>query len=339
MKWLALTFGGDGCASSHFRVRQYVPLLKDLGIELVCRKVSDLCLVDGLRGAKDLRAYDGVLLQKKLLGWPLRWQIALSGIPVVFDTDDATWQAHSKKHRPITRLQAWHRLRAMMRLADRVLAANACLKKELRSHDRQVEVFPMTLPSAEWTCATSGDGPVVLGWAGDPSNHIHLQHIEGALREVKRLHPEVVVRVFSGSRPALDLDFDYVQYHPDRQNEILKSFSIGLLPLPDLPFNHSKSPIKALQYMAAGVPCVATALSGTKEMQGEGECGLFATDDASWTAQLLRLIQDGDLRRQLGQQSRRRYETLYTTEGAAVRLAGILKETKSRPLKLLRWLH
>jgi hypothetical protein len=321
MKWLALTFGGAVCASAQFRVRQYVPLLRDMGIELVCRQASEL------HQAGDLRAFDGILLQKKLISWPLRRQIARSGVPMIFDTDDATWHPHSRKHHLFTRWRTRHRLRAVTKLSRRVLAANAYLVGQLRPLHAHVEVFPMTLPLAEWKPATPPPGPVVLGWAGDPRNHFHLLHIADALREIKRVHPEVIMRIFSGTRPALDMDFDFVPFQADRQIEALHSFSVGLLPMPDTSFNHGKSPIKALHYMASGIPCVASALSGTKEMLGEGECGFYAADNATWTQHLLTLIRDHQLRCRLGEQARKRYEDLFTTEAAAVRLAAILRQT------------
>lgn len=334
MKWLAITFGDDDCASTLHRIRQYLPLLSEMGFELVPRLASDLKKLGDLNKMGDFHTFDGVFLQKKLLLPALCQQIARSGLPMIFDTDDATWQPHNKRHAPLTRYRMRGRLKLVATMAARVLASNDHLAQQLRPYNANVEIFPMTLPQADWMCSPPSSGPVVVGWAGAPHNHFHLMHIAEALQEVKRAHPEVVLRIFSGTPPPLSMDFDFVAFDPGRQAEVLRSFSIGLLPMPDTPFNHGKSPIKALQYMASGIPCVASALSGTQEILGSGECGFYASDTKSWVDHLLSLIRDAQLRQRLGEQARKRYEAHFTTEAAAVRLAAILRQTARQPCEV-----
>ena len=319
MKWLALTFGDATCASTHFRVHQYVPLLRDLGIHLVCRPAADLDEIENFDG------YDGILLQKKLLSWSRRRRIVKSGLPVIFDIADATWHPLEKPHHFLTRWRTNHRLKSCLQLSRLALPANEYLAQHLRVQTR-VEVLPMTLPLADWQPAPLPQGPIVIGWAGAPGNHFQLSSIDDALCEMKRIMPEVVVRIFSGVRPKMSVEIDFVPFQPDRQIEVLNSFSIGLLPLPDKAFNHGKSPIKALQYMAAGIPCAASALSGTVEMLGENAGAFYAADSHSWTENLLKLTRDGDLRLRMGKQNRARFEAKFTTEAAAKRLATLLRE-------------
>ncbi len=184
----------------------------------------------------------------------------------------------------------------------------------------------MTLPMSEWQVAPPSQGPVVIGWAGVPGNHFQLCRIEAALREVKRLMPEIIVRIFSGVRPPLDLEIDFVPFQMERQIEVPNTFSIGLLPLPDEPVSHGKSPIKALQYMSAGIPCVASPCAGTVEMLGEQKGALFAADHQSWVDHLLKLARDEELRVRMGKLNRERFEALYTAEAAARQLAAILRQ-------------
>jgi len=320
MKWLALTFGGESCASTHYRVHQYVPLLKKMGIQFVCKPASQLAHFGSFIG------FDGILLQKKLLGFARRRKIAHSGLPVVFDIDDATWHPLEANHHFLTRWRTAHRLRAILKLSQLALTANQFIASHLRKLHSRVEVLPMTLPLAAWKPVVRTNGPVVLGWAGAPGNHFQLRTIESALKEVKRVMPEVVIRIFSGTRPEIDVEMDFVPFDATRQTEVLHSFSIGLLPLPETSFNHGKSPIKALQYMAAGIPCVAAALSGTVELLGQDGGGFFAGDTASWSEKMLQLARDSDMRESMGRLARARYEAEYTTERTVKRLAHYFHE-------------
>ncbi len=323
MKWLALTFGDASCASTVFRVHQYVPLLKQQGIELECVPASKMDQI------ADFSSYDGVLLQKKLLSRSRRQRLIRSGLPVIFDIDDASWHPLEEKHHFLTRWRTNHRLAACLKLSRLAVPANEYLAGRLRRDCSCVEVLPMTLPVADWSAAKPVEGPVVIGWAGAPGNHFQLRSIEPALRAVKQAMPEVVIRIFSGVRPEMDVEIDFVPFDAARQIEVLHSFTIGLLPLPDTPFNHGKSPIKALQYMAAGIPCVASALSGTVEMLGEKGGGLYAADLNAWIAHLLSLAKNEVLCRQMGRASRERFESLFTAEAAARRWAEIFRQTAS----------
>lgn len=319
MKWLALTFGDASCASTHFRVIQYVPMLRQMGIELECKPAAQMDAIMSLEG------YDGILLQKKLLSGSRRRRIANSGLPVIFDIDDATWHPLEKKHSFITRWRTNRRLAASLRMSSLALPANEYLAQHLRAHLSTVEVLPMTLPLADWRPASPPTGPVVIGWAGAPGNHFQLRTIDEALGQVKKAMPEIVIRIFSGKRPEMSTEIEFVPFDAEKQIEVLHSFSIGLLPLPDTAFNHGKSPIKALQYMAAGIPCVAAALSGTVEMLGEQGSALFATDTASWTQQLLTLARDAGFREKMGAAGRSRFESRYTAEAAAQQLASKMR--------------
>ncbi|MFM2167466.1 MAG: hypothetical protein RIS79_1837 [Verrucomicrobiota bacterium] len=317
MKWLALTFGG---ASTLYRVQQFVPLWREMGIQLECRPAGEIDAISSFAG------YDGIILQKRLYSGSKRRRLAQSGLPIIFDIDDATWHPLEKPHHFFTRWRTNHRLAACLRLSKLAVPANEYLAKRLRRDVARVEVLPMTLPAADWNAARPVEGPVVLGWAGAPGNHFQLRSIEAALRDVKQAMPEVVIRIFSGVRPELDVEIDFVPFDPARQIEVLHSFSIGLLPLPDTPFNHGKSPIKALQYMAAGIPCVASALSGTVEMLGQDEGGLYAADLNEWTRHLLALARDRERRLEMGRSSRERFESRFTSEAAARRWAELLRQ-------------
>jgi glycosyltransferase involved in cell wall biosynthesis len=321
MKWLALTFGG---ASTLYRVAQYQQLLLDLGIQLECRPADQLDQISDFSGFK------GILLQKRLYSGFRRKRLARSGLPIIFDIDDATWHPLEKRHHWFTRWRTQRRLSGSLRLSRLALAANEFIAARLRQDQPCVEILPMALKCADWppiTLPSERSSPVVIGWAGAPGNHIHLRSIDAALSAVKQAHPDSVIRIFSGVRPEMTAPIDFVPFDLEKQPEVLRGFSIGLLPLPDTPFNHGKSPIKALQYMAAGIPCVASALSGTIEMLGENNCcALYSSGTSDWINNLTRLVRDTALRRQMGMHGRARFEEYYTAEAVAQTLSARMKE-------------
>lgn len=63
-------------------------------------------------------------------------------------------------------------------------------------------------------------------------------------------------------------------------------FDIGIAPLNDIPFNHAKSWIKAIEYAAAGVPFVATDISEYKRLKEQYGVGRTASSHEEWVAHL-----------------------------------------------------
>ena len=80
----------------------------------------------------------------------------------------------------------------------------------------------------------------------------------------------------------------------------LQSIDIGLYPLPDEEWVLGKSGLKALQYMALGIPTVATGIGANSRIIDHGEDGFLVSDLEEWKSHLLRLASDPELRRRIG---------------------------------------
>ena len=115
--------------------------------------------------------------------------------------------------------------------------------------------------------------------------------------------------------------------HPHRDMEILTYILSGSLEHQDSMGNRRVIQTGEMQYMAAGIPCVASALSGTVEMLGEHGSGLYAAELSSWTKHLLALAGDPALCRRMGMAGRERFESQFTAEAAARRWAKIFRRT------------
>jgi glycosyltransferase involved in cell wall biosynthesis len=105
----------------------------------------------------------------------------------------------------------------------------------------------------------------------------------------------------------------------------LSRFDIGLMPLPEDAFTRGKGGYKLLQYMAMALPVVASPVEINREIVEDGENGFLADHSADWVVSLSRLIEDGDLRRRMGQSGRKKMEQDFSLQQSSQRLVGILQ--------------
>jgi glycosyltransferase involved in cell wall biosynthesis len=90
---------------------------------------------------------------------------------------------------------------------------------------------------------------------------------------------------------------------------------IGLYPLPlDEEWVYGKSGLKALQYMALGLPVVATAIGANFRIIENGESGYLVTAEDEWLEKLRELINTPALRKTIGMKARERVEKYYSVK-------------------------
>ena len=329
LRVLALTFGEADQGSSHYRIYEFIEPLRAHGIELTA------CPAKRFAQWGELGAYDAVIIQKRLFPVGKIRRLRRRARRLVYDIDDAIWQPHGKcAHFWYTNWRTRLRLKTTVTRADLCLAANPVLARHLAQWSANVAVHPMALSEIRWRprVPAADFKPLRVGWAGSPVNLFYLEALEPSLTLVQREHPEVEFAVFCGQCPGFhELKFDYIPYQAGMEPEVIRRFDLGLLPLEASAFAEAKSPIKALQYMACGLPAVVSPVGATRQLFRAGETGLFASTPVEWTQALRLLLRDEDLRRELGREARREFEANYGLTRAAARLAAWLWRAAGKP--------
>lgn len=323
MRVLSLNFGDEGCASSQFRIHAYRDRLRAEGIELFAVPA------DGFVNWESVAKYDAVIVQKKLLSLGKVRRLRHRARRLIYDIDDAIWQPHGRAHHWVTRLRTTLRLRSIVRAAHLCLVANRELASHLGQWSNRVKVFGMALDETVWKpCTPSPGSGVTLGWSGAPGNLGYLESLEPALIEIQRRHPSTTVKVLCGKAPRFtQLKAEHVPWRQGEEAQVVRTFDIGLLPLPDNPFAAAKSPIKGLQYLASGIPSVATPLAATRELFGGETTARFARTNDEWVAQLDLLLSDSGMRERMGREANLCFLKNYSLSQQAKRLATYLQAT------------
>ena len=251
---------------------------------------------------------------------------------LVLDVDDAIWLDRSREARghALAALKGTARkVRWLAGHADAVIAGNDLLAEWLSRHSRHVVVIPSlvehrTVPIRQHEQRDT----VVLGWIGSRSTAASLARLRAPLSALANQAGEIGLElvVVGGVAPEIPgIRVRSEAWSEPREAEFLREVDIGLMPLPDDEWTRGKCAYKALQYMAAGIPVVADDVGVSAKVIGHGQAGLIAHDDDEWTRSLATLVEDPELRKQLGGKGRRQVEEGYSVERWAPRLAEVLR--------------
>jgi glycosyltransferase involved in cell wall biosynthesis len=111
-------------------------------------------------------------------------------------------------------------------------------------------------------------------------------------------------------------------------SKIVQRAKIGYIPLPDLPKFHQNIPTKLFEFMALGIPVVATDLPPSRGFLADGECGILVppSDVQAHADAIIKLLDDQGLRTSMGQEGRRRVCSLWNWEREQDRLVSRYRE-------------
>lgn len=286
------------------------------------------------------RACDVVLLYREaaLIGPALIERLLpLGGTPIVYDFDDPIWLPYrSPTNSFFSRLKFQSKTAAICRLADRVITGNRLLAAyAVEKGARAVDIVPSTIDLTEYPTpapAVSRE-PVTLGWTGSHSTVPFLEQLQPVLIKLAdRLKFRLVVISHNDSYRMNGLTAETVSRKWNAESEAgdLADVDIGLAPFPNTGWTPWRCHGKVLQYMALGIPTVASPIGIVPDYIEDGVDGFLADGPAQWLEKLEILIRHAQLRKTFGAASRSKLERMYSAQVWAPKVGEILEKAASR---------
>jgi glycosyltransferase involved in cell wall biosynthesis len=286
-----------------------------------------------------LRRYDLVysFMWVTPLGPPIfEWLVLRLTKRVVFDLEDSVLDAISndEKHpNPLLRLlRGAGKARLLVREADQVIASSPDLAERCRGDNRRgAATYITSSVDAERFRPVndySNDHVPVIGWTGTFSSRPYLDLLRPVFLHLakERRFKLRVIGNFDYELPGVDLEV--LRWSAAEEVAQLQGIDIGVYPLPlgEEAWVSGKSGLKAIQYMAFALPCVATATGNTPRVVSDGVTGLLVRTDQEWVDALKRLIDEPDLRRRLGENARKDVLERYARTAVALSYRQVLEE-------------
>jgi len=350
---------GAGC---RFRIAQFIPYLASVGIEVTLNSLFnaeffDLVYKPGhylrkavtfaglsvkrLDALRDVSRYDAILLYREIfpIGPAVIERLLGSGgrPPIVFDFDDAIFlPSVSDANRLISALKQPGKVATIIRQSAHVVVGNEYLASYARRFSNAVTVIPTCVDTAKFIPGSPRDGAKasrdpVIGWIGSPTTAFYVQRLTEVFQRVRERHP-FVLRI-SGTGEPIQVPGVVTENAPWSLGDEVRLFNtcdVGVYPLADDEWSKGKCGFKAIEFMACGVPVVASAVGVNREIIQDGVNGFLASTDDEWVDKIGRLLVDRDLGRRLGAAGRRTVEDRYSLQVHAPTLAATLRGVVER---------
>jgi glycosyltransferase involved in cell wall biosynthesis len=348
---LFLTKYARNGASSRYRTFQYIPWLEQEGIDCKISPFFDEAYLgnryrSGRGHVMDIlraffyrvsalitaRHFDLVVIEKECIPYfpalPEYW-LRLLGVPYVLDYDDALFHQYDQ-HRSIwVRYLLGKKITHVMRGAHLVVVGNAYLANYSKGAGAtRIEIIPTVIDLERYTIPylrLASDSPFIIGWIGSPSTAKYLQAIAPALADVCAKGRAIVRLIGSGAIDLPNVPIEVLPWNESTEVQELNRFDVGIMPLSDEPWEHGKCGLKLIQYMASGLPVLASPVGVNSEIIEQGLNGYLAKTHTDWIQGLNALLSDKALSRRMGQAGRKKIESEYSLQVTGPRLATLIK--------------
>jgi len=345
--------------SQRYRFEQYFNFLKDHGYELklsfIINEEDDkifygkghilgklfITLKSTLKRMNDIlkcRKVDIVFVQREafMMGTIFfEKMFSKTNAKFVYDFDDSIWLLDtSDSNKKWEWLKNPDKTKKIIKISDLIFAGNSYLGDYAKQYNDQVKIVPTTIDTHIFNRKTEykNNESICIGWSG---SHTTIKHFEEAIPILKKIKEKYKNKVYfkvmgDPLYSNLELDIKGIPWSNATETEIIESFDIGIMPLPDDQWVKGKCGLKGLSYMALEVPTIMSNIGVNTEIIIDGINGYLASTEDEWIIKLSQLIDSYELRKQLGSNARKTVQENYSVDSQKNRYLSYFNELLKR---------
>lgn len=239
--------------------------------------------------------------------------------PFAFDYDDAIWLNEGEKQ-----------VAYAISKADVVFAGNEYLAGFGKKYNKNIHIIPTAVDTDILYPLNKPAGLFTIGWIGSRSNLPYLEIIRQPLLDFLTMNNDARLVIISTEKP-LNFNFDnnriiFQSWQPDKENEMINEFSVGIMPLTDDNYTRGKCSYKMLQYMACGKPVIVSPVGMNSKLLSESDIGFAATSKEDWLKALISVKNDPQLSEALGKNGTTLVESSYSVKKYAPVIAACFRK-------------
>ena len=279
-------------ASSRMRSYQFHPFLMERGIEIDNSPLFNEQYLEELYGKKGTSKanvfkcylnrfftlftvfkYDKIVIEKELFPYlpaALEWLLAVLNIKYIVDYDDAIFHNYDLSSSKFIKLFLSNKIDRVMKCASLVVAGNNYLaERATKAGAKKIIVIPTVIDSNRYLQKTYSDnGQLTVGWIGTETTFKkHFMMLEESVKRLTKTHPNLYFHIVGVTNNKMfNKQVRFIPWSEATEIEEILKFDVGIMPLLDSPWEKGKCAYKLIQYMACGIPGIASNVGANKEV-------------------------------------------------------------------------
>jgi glycosyltransferase involved in cell wall biosynthesis len=269
----------------------------------------------------DVPQYEYIFIHREAapLGPPIfEWIIAkVWKKKIIYDFDDAIWIPNTSA---ANKLAAWFKcfwkVRYICKWSYKISAGNNFLCHYARQYNSNVSLMPtcVDMEKQHKETKTHTNKKPIVGWTG---SHSTLAYIDTIIDVIRALQNEIdfTFLIIANKRPDLNLkDWQYIEWNEATEIDDLLKMDIGIMPLEADAWSEGKCGFKIIQYLSLGIPAIASPVGVNKIILQDNFNGFLCSSPAEWRNKIKTLIEDSDLRKNLGEAGQQKIAANYSIQ-------------------------
>jgi len=254
--------------------------------------------------------------------------LAFRKIKYIYDYDDAIFHNYDQHSNRLVRWILKDKIAAVIAGASGVIAGNKYLASYALKVNGSVEVIPTVIDLNRFPKqrVQRSDKTFTIGWIGSPTTTKYVEMVTEALSEVCSTGDCKVILIGACKVSLPGINLENRVWSEDDEVKDMQDFDVGIMPLPDGPWERGKCGFKIIQYMACSLPVVASPVGVNSEIVESGSNGFLAKSKADWIHALNTLRGDKELRQRMGDAGRKKVEAEYCLQVTAPKLVAVLQK-------------
>jgi L-malate glycosyltransferase len=248
---------------------------------------------------------------------------------MIYDIDDLVFLNPPSSTNPLI-----HYLRSpknhisLMKSADHVITCTPYLDSLVRKYNQHTTDISSTINTTLYRPKTNyaTKEKLIIGWSGSHSTSKYLHLLDNIFQRLAKMHSFKLLVMGDENFRLEGVDVEALPWKEEYEVEVISRFDIGVYPLPNEEWVLGKSGLKALQYMALGIPTVATDIGTIRRIICNSENGFLVSDEEQWKETIIKLMNDRFLREAIGNKAAATVENYYSINANKNKYLAILDD-------------
>ncbi len=247
----------------------------------------------------------------------LEWLYVKLAKKTIYDIDDMIFELRTAPNNRFSKfLKSRKRFYFLLEKADHCITCTPELDNIAKRYNQNTTDISSTINTKTYIPINKYENKkdLIIGWTGSHSTVSYLHLLDGVLKELSKKYKFKLLVMGTNNFQISGVDIECVNWNTNIEISTLQRMDIGLYPLPNDEWVKGKSGLKALQYMAMGLPVVASNVGCNDRVIENNVSGLLANNMKDWYKSISKLIEKNALRKFLGQNARLRVEKYFSIE-------------------------